>query len=209
MRPRPDRERRSRLDASRRTRTSGCRPARGGRAPRQIRARSERSYQTANGACVATRLPPEASDSSTASIIRTTSSPTSREERGVLPSRIAAAEVVELERERLRHRHLRRDDVARPVGEPVLPERLRVLDHHARVEDADGLVGRVVVDDHLLASRRSSCGGACWGRATRARRGAIGPDANSRLMNATSGVSGMTQLAARSRETCDGVSSSQ
>ena len=45
--------------------------------------------------------------------------------------------------------HRRRHDLARPVGEAELAERLRIVEHHAGVEDAHRLVARVVVDDHL------------------------------------------------------------
>ncbi len=62
------------------------------------------------------------------------------------------AEVLHLERQGLDRVDLRRDDVARPVRELVLAERLRVGDARARVEDLDRLVARVVVDDHLLGA---------------------------------------------------------
>src|ERR1051325_1540211 len=60
------------------------------------------------------------------------------------------AEVAELDEERLRGRHVRRDDVAGAGAEPVLAEGLGVRQVDAAVEDAHGLVARVVVDDHLL-----------------------------------------------------------
>ena len=59
-------------------------------------------------------------------------------------------EICELERERLGCLDPRRDDVARPVAQLVLAECLRIGNLRARVEDPDGLVGGVVVDDHLL-----------------------------------------------------------
>ena len=82
----------------------------------------------------------------------------------------------------------RRDDVAGAVGELVLAERLRVAERHAGVEDPHRLGARVVVDDHLARSRRSSSAAACSARATRARRGRSCPTRYSRLMNATSGI---------------------
>ena len=68
-----------------------------------------------------------------------------------------AAEVVELERERLARIDLRRDDVPGAVAEPVLAEALGIGQRHTRVEDPDRLVARVVVDDHLARAddRRS------------------------------------------------------
>ena len=62
------------------------------------------------------------------------------------------AEVGELEGQRLASVDARRDDVSRAVREPVLAERLRIRQRHAGVEDADRLVARVVVDDHLLGA---------------------------------------------------------
>src|SRR4029079_4329459 len=59
-------------------------------------------------------------------------------------------EICQLERERLGCLDPRRDDVARPVAQLVLAECLRIGNLRARVEDPDGLVGGVVVDDHLL-----------------------------------------------------------
>ena len=81
------------------------------------------------------------------------------------------AEVPQLDRKWLRGIDARRHDVTRPVGQPELAERLRFPEVDARVEDANRLVRRVVVDDHLLATRRSSFAGACSGPATTARRG--------------------------------------
>ena len=96
------------------------------------------------------RAPPFASDCSAASTTRITSSPTcgtgTRDRVG--PDR--RAEVEQLEAERLGDLDARRDDVAGPVGQPVLAEAAGRRQVDPGVEDADGLAARVVVDDHLL-----------------------------------------------------------
>ena len=125
---------------------------------------------------------------STASIIRTTSSPRPLDERGwsTCPDRVA--EVAQLDRKRLRGIDARRDDVARAVGEPELAEGLRVPQVDARVEDAHRLGAAcrrrrpssreptIVVRRSLLGASQES---STW---------AIVPDAYSRSMKATSGI---------------------
>ena len=66
------------------------------------------------------------------------------------PVEHGAAEVEDLERQRLGRLDLRRDDVAGPVRQLELAERLRVGEGRARVEDPHRLTARVVVHDHLL-----------------------------------------------------------
>ena len=86
----------------------------------------------------------------------------------------------------------RRDDVAGPIAQLVLAERLRVAKRRAGVEHAHGLARSCRRRRPSAPSRRSPSGAACSGRARRARCAR-----SSRwvlmLMNATSGVSGMTQ----------------
>src|SRR5262249_58688157 len=60
-----------------------------------------------------------------------------------------AGEAGELQVEGLHGLYARRDDVAGAIGEPVLAERLRRPHGDPGVEDADGFVAGVVVDDHL------------------------------------------------------------
>ena len=62
------------------------------------------------------------------------------------------AEVRDLERERLGRVDAGRHDVARPIGELIIAEALRIRKGRPGVEDAHGLRARVVVHDHLRGS---------------------------------------------------------
>ena len=156
----------------------------------------------------ATGTPPAASERSTASIIVTTSSPIAAEDserRSVADRR---AEVRQLERERLRRRRSAARRCRRCGSVSRYSPNVSGSASSRRIEDPDGLVARCRRRRPSSPSRRSPFAGACSGRARTARRARSFRTRSARLMNATSGTPGSTQLRL-SAETSAGSSPSQ
>ena len=129
------------------------------------------------------------SDSSAASIAMTISRPSWACERGSAARADRLGEVGQLEAERLGRLEARDDHVAAAVGELVLAERLRDRELHAAVEDADGLVGGVVVVlDHPLAADDRHLAHLARREPGDLDVGALAPLANVSVRNAVSGM---------------------
>ena len=91
-----------------------------------------------------------------------------------------------LSRQRLVRAELGRDDVARPVRQLVLAERLGVVVDDAVVEEPDRLRGAVLVRRPSSRCRRGRCAGACSGESQLSSTWATMPEGNRSVTKATS-----------------------